>query len=214
MYIPEHFEEKNVKAMQNVIEKLAFGTLVTESNAGIEANHIPFELDANRGEFGVLICHVARNNSVWRSVENAAHDSLSVFQGPSAYISPNLYPSKQETHKVVPTYNYVVVHVYGPIIVHDDEKWVRAAVGRLTQKFESSRPDAWKMSDAPQNFLKDIMQNIVGLEIPITRLEGKWKLSQNRSEADQRNVIATLADSDSQQERDVARAMQELRSEG
>lgn len=214
MYIPEHFEEKNVKVIQNAIEELALGTLVTVSDAGIEANHIPFELDAGRGEFGTLLCHVARKNNVWRTAEKAAHDSLCIFQGPSAYISPNLYPTKQETHKVVPTYNYVVVHAHGPLIVHDDEKWVRAAVGRLTRKFESSRPDAWKMSDAPQDFLKDMLENIVGLEIPITRLEGKWKLSQNRSEADQRNVIAHFAESASQQERDVACAMRQVRSEG
>jgi transcriptional regulator len=212
MYIPNHFEEKNVGVMQQTIEALSFGTLVTVSDVGIEGNHIPFELNAENGAFGTLLCHVARNNRVWQTVQNATHESLIIFQGPSAYISPSLYPTKQETHEVVPTYNYVVIHAYGSIIVHDDEKWIRGAVGRLTRKFEASRESPWKMSDAPQDFLKGMLQNIVGLEIPLTRLEGKWKLNQNRPEVDQQNVIAHLGGSALQEENKVAQAMQHTRT--
>lgn len=190
----------------------SFGTLVTVSEADIEANHLPFELDTRSGELGTLLCHVARNNSVWQQAQNATYDSLIVFQGPSAYISPSFYPTKQETHEVVPTYNYIVVHAYGRIIVHDDEKWVRGAVGRLTRKYEASREIPWKMSDAPRDFMTGMLQNIVGLEIPITRLAGKWKLNQNRPEADQESVIANLADSNSHSEREVAQAMQQSRA--
>jgi transcriptional regulator len=212
MYIPSHFEEKSLEVIQKAVEELSFGILVTVSEAGIEANHLPFELDTRSGKFGTLLCHVARKNSVWQQAQHATQDSLVIFQGPSAYISPNLYPTKQETHEVVPTYNYIVVHAYGRIIVHDDEKWVHGAVGRLTRRYEASRDIPWKMSDAPRDFMHGMLQNIVGLEIPITRLVGKWKMNQNRPEVDQKSVIANLADSDSQGEREVAQAMQQSRA--
>lgn len=212
MYIPSHFEEKNVEVMHQAIEEVSFGTLITVSEDGIEANHLPFELNAHNGELGTLLCHVARNNRVWQHAENAAHESLIIFQGPSAYISPNLYPTKQETHKVVPTYNYIVVHAYGRIIVHDNEKWVRGAVGRLTRKYEASREIPWKMSDAPRDFIQEELQNIVGLEIPVTRLVGKWKLNQNRAEVDQKSVIANLAESGLEDEREIAQVMQQRRA--
>lgn len=158
--------------MHQAIEELSFGTLVTVSEAGIDANHFPFELDTHNSEWGTLLCHVARNNSNWQQVENATHGSLIIFQGPSVYISPSLYPTKQETHEVVPIYNYIVVHAYGRIIVHDNEKWMRGAVGRMTRKYETSRVTPWKMSDASRDFMQGMLQNIVGLEIPVWRIVG------------------------------------------
>jgi transcriptional regulator len=191
VYVPSHFKETDVSRLHALIADFPLATLVTSGQDGIAANHIPLILDLSAGEHGTLIGHVARNNDLWR---DGRHDgeSLAVFQSADAYISPNWYAAKQETHEVVPTWNYAVVHVYGSIVVHDDEKWVRGAVGRLTKKMEALQSDPWKMADAPASYLAGMLANIVGIEMPISRISGKWKVSQNRPLADRSGAVEGL----------------------
>jgi transcriptional regulator len=183
VYLPAHFEETRADVLRALIAEHALGVLVTLGSEGLSANHIPFLLDDRTGEHGTLIGHVARSNPVWHDRDDNV-EALVIFQGPTAYISPNWYETKRETHEVVPTYNYAVVHVYGNVIVHHDAKWLRGVVGRLTKRFESEQPKPWKMADAPAPYLDRQLSNIVGVEIPISRIVGKWKVSQNRPVAD------------------------------
>ena len=191
MYLPEWFAEDRPELIQALIRDNPLGTLVTLGADGLNANHIPFLLFPEAGPHGTLRGHVARNNAVW-------HDSLPelealvIFGGPSAYISPNWYPTKADSHKVVPTYNYAVVHAYGPLIVHDDEKWLRGFLGRLTKTMEAGQARPWKMGDAPQDYLREMLGQIVGVEIPLTRLIGKWKVSQNRVAGDRQGAADGL----------------------
>ncbi len=210
MYLPAQFEETDLQALHAGISQSPFGTLVTLSGTGLEANHLPFELDAAQGSHGVLRCHVSRANAVWKAV-TASSEALVIFQGPSAYVSPSLYASKPDTHQVVPTYNYVAIHAHGRVLVHDDARWLHGLVGRLTRRYENARETPWKISDAPPAFIEERLQQIVGLEIVISRIEGKWKMSQNREERDQRSVMAGLADSPDAADREVAAEMQRLR---
>ena len=191
VYLPEHFAETDTATMHQLIRAVPLGTLVTLDAEGLVANHIPFVLDARAGEYGRLLGHVARNNAVWRD-HDPDLDALVVFQSVDAYISPNWYATKRETHEVVPTWNYAVVHVYGRIIVHDDVKWVRGQAGMLTKQQEASQPSPWKMADAPQAYTAGMLAQIVGLEIPIARLIGKFKASQNRRDADRIGAITGL----------------------
>lgn len=207
MYLPSHFEQTDTDRIRGLIRACPLGMLVTAGPDGLDANHLPFILDPDRGPHGTLLCHVARANPVWRELADAQAESLAVFQGPSAYVSPSLYETKRTTHEVVPTYNYAVVHAHGRIIVHDDPRWVAGLVGRLTRMFEHGRDDPWKMSDAPPAFLEERLSAIVGLEMPIARLQAKWKMSQNRSEADRRGVMAGLEASGQDGDRAVAAAM-------
>ena len=202
MYIPAHFAETDVATLHQAIEDSPLGALIVASQAGLEANHVPFELDRTKGEWGTLRCHVARSNDVWKYADGA--ECLVIFEGASAYISPSLYQTKKENGKVVPTYNYVAVHAHGRIVVHEDHKWLRALVGHLTQKFEAPRPEPWKMGDAPQDYVEEMLGKIVGMEIAVTRLEGKWKMSQNRSVADRSGVVTGLRESAKAGDRAVA----------
>jgi transcriptional regulator len=193
MYVPPHFEISNPEVLHDLIAHHPLGVLVTQSESGLNANHIPFELDATGSSHGILRAHVARNNAVWQLSTNG-DEVLVVFQAEDAYISPNWYPSKHETHQQVPTWNYRVVHAYGKIAIHDDEKYVRALVGRLTKKHEASQPKPWKMSDAPRDYMEMMVKSIVGLEIKITRMIGKFKLSQNRENRDRVNAGQVLVE--------------------
>lgn len=203
VYLPAHFEDHDLPRMQALIGAHPLATLVTYGPDGIAANHVPLLLDPARGEHGTLIGHVARANDLWRDGFHAG-DSLAIFHGPDAYISPNWYPTKLEAHEVVPTWNYAVVHAYGQLMVHDDPKWVRGVVGRLTKTMESTQPEPWKMADAPPAYTAAMLANIVGIEIPITRLVGKMKASQNRSRADRNGVIDALVGSGSARSREMA----------
>ena len=189
MYIPDHFSIKNVAAMHTIIQTHPLGVLVTMTPEGLDANHIPFELDAGRG---VLTAHVARANPVWQQCGNGM-DALVIFRGEESYISPNWYPSKHEFHRQVPTWNYEVVHVHGRMVVQDTEKFVRSVVGRLTRKHEATEAKPWKMGDSTPEFIDGMLKNIVGIEIAITSLVGKAKLSQNREERDRLNAAEVLA---------------------
>jgi len=183
MYVPDHFNEARKDVLHAFIAHNPFGTLITHGTSGLDANHIPFELAPEEGEFGVLHAHVARNNRLWQDVANG-DEVLVVFHAGDAYISPTWYPSKQETHRQVPTWNYMVVHAHGRITIRDDEKYVRGLVARLTRTHEASQPRPWKMGDAPSEYIDTMLKAIVGLEIEITRLVGKSKLSQNKDARD------------------------------
>lgn len=191
MYIPADFNEPRTEILHAHIAQHPFGTLITHGNGGLDANHLPFELAAAEGELGVLRAHVARANPVWQDVANG-DEVLVVFRAGDAYISPTWYPSKHEFHRQVPTWNYVVVHAYGRIAVHDDEQYVRGVVARLTRTHEASQPKPWKMADAPRDYIDTLLKSIVGLRIDITRLVGKSKLAQNKDARDIRGAGEAL----------------------
>lgn len=193
MYIPAHFEEVRTDILHAFISAHPFGTLITHGAGGLDANHIPFELDKDEGSLGLLHAHVARANPVWQAVRDG-DEVMAIFQAAHAYISPNWYPSKHEAHKQVPTWNYSVVHAYGRITIRDDERAVRAIVARLTKTHEASQPVPWKMSDSPREFIDSMVKAIVGIEIEVTRLIGKSKLSQNKEERDMRGAAQALTE--------------------
>jgi len=179
MYTPEHFRVSDQAALHRIIADHPLGVLVTSQTGSLDANHIPFEFEPAVGSLGLLRAHVARANPVWQQCLGGA-DVLVIFRGNESYISPNWYPSKHETHRLVPTWNYEVVHVHGRIHIQDDERTVRGVVARLTRHHEATEPRPWKMGDSPADYIDGMLKSIVGIEIEITRLEGKAKLSQNR----------------------------------
>jgi len=191
MYQTDHFDESRPEALHALIRARPLGVLVTLSASGLEANHIPFHLASDVGPKGSLLGHVARQNPVWKDVGQAGNGLL-VFQGPSAYISPSWYPAKKEHGRVVPTWNYVVVHAHGTIKVHDDPVWIRRQVELLTSQMESSRESPWAVSDAPAEYVERLAQGIVGIELVIDRLVGKWKVSQNHPPANRAGVVEGL----------------------
>ena len=205
MYLPKHFEETRVEVLHALVRAHPLAALVTLGAGGLEANHIPFEIDPDPAPFGTLRGHVARANPVWRELSRGA-DALAIFQGPATYVSPSWYPTKQEGGKVVPTWNYAVVHAYGPLRAVDDPAWLRAFVERLTNRHESGRTAPWHVTDAPADYVDKMVTAIVGIELPVTRLLGKWKTSQNRPARDRAGVVAGLE----QDGGDAARAMAAL----
>ena len=192
MYVPAHFAESRPEVLHDLIRRHPLGILVTHGAAGLDANHIPFELSTPPGSLGVLIGHVARANPVWRELADGA-EVMVIFRAADAYISPNWYPSKHEQHRQVPTWNYMVAHAHGRVRIVDDERFVRGIVGRLTRTHEAAQPVPWKMADSPRDFIDGLLQAIVGIEIEITRLEGKAKLSQNKDARDVQGAIDALA---------------------
>ena len=191
MYVPSHFEETRPEVLHGLIREHSLAALVTLGPEGLNANHIPLELDPGPAPFGTLRGHVARGNPVWRDFSRDV-EALAVFQGPQAYISPAWYQTKRETGKVVPTYNYIVVHAYGPLRIIEDRTWLRGLVERLTNRYEAGRAEPWKVTDAPADFVEQMLGAIVGIEIPLTRLVGKWKVSQNRPSPDRDGVVTGL----------------------
>jgi transcriptional regulator len=192
MYLPKHFEETRVQVLHDLIGTHPLGALVVMTPAGLDANHIPFEVDPEPAPFGTLRGHIARANPLWRDFSRDV-EALVIFQGPGIYVSPSWYPTKQETAKVVPTWNYAVVHAYGPLRFIDDRDWLRAFVSKLTNHHEAQRGgEPWKVTDAPADYIEKQLGAIIGLEIPITRLVGKWKVSQNRPAQDRAGVVEGL----------------------
>ena len=193
MYLPKHFEETRVEELHRVISEYPLGALVVHGPDGLDANHLPFELDASAGVRGHLLAHVARANPVWKEMKDG-DQVLVIFRAADAYISPNWYPSKHESHRQVPTWNYQAVHVHGNVRIRDDEKFLRGLVARLTRVHEaranSERP--WKMTDSSKEYIDQLLTAIVGIEIEITSMIGKWKLSQNKEERDLTNVASEL----------------------
>jgi transcriptional regulator len=191
MYLPSHFEVTDTEALHGLIREHPLGALVINGASGLDANHIPFEVDAEPAPHGRLIAHVARANPLWRQA-GEDNEVLVIFQGPSGYITPSWYPTKSASGKVVPTYNYAVVHAYGRVRAIDDREWLRAFVTRLTDRHESIRSTPWHVTDAPADYIDQMLAAIVGLEVTITRIVGKWKVGQNRTPADQAGVIDEL----------------------
>jgi len=191
MYIPPHFAETRPEELQRIIRAHVLGILVTRDDAGLDANHIPFEFDPDRGTHGLLTAHVARANDIWQRYPTGT-PVMVIFRGAEGYISPNWYPSKHEAHRQVPTWNYEVVHAHGVLTVRDDEPFVRGLVARLTRRHEANEPKPWKMGDSEPEFIDGMLRNIVGIEIAVTSLVGKSKLSQNKEARDRINAADTL----------------------
>ena len=210
MYIPRLNAEHRPDVIFEFIEAHPFGILVTTSPEGLFATHLPLLLDRARGPQGTLLGHIARANRQ-HELDVGDTESLVIFNGPDAYISPSFYPSKQEHGKVVPTWNYVAVHAYGRARYSSDPEVLRAHVGRLTSHHEAKRAAPWSVADAPADYIDQMLRAIVAVEVEITRLEGKWKMSQNRPAADIDGVVAGLDASSDQREREVAAVVQSRR---
>jgi transcriptional regulator len=191
MYIPAHFAETRTEELHRIMREHPLGMLVTHGPDGLDADHIPMELDASTGQHGILIGHLARANTLWQRCPTGTQVMV-VFRGVDAYISPNWYPSKHETHRQVPTWNYEVVHAHGTITVHDDERFARRVVALLTRRHEATEPKPWKMGDSEPVVIDTMLQKIVGFEIAITSLVGKVKFSQNREERDRLGAADVL----------------------
>jgi len=191
MYLPKHFEETRIDVLHGLIHAHPLGALVTLTSGGLDANHIPFEVDPAPAPLGTLRGHVARANPVWREFSRDL-DTLVIFQGPGTYVSPAWYPTKRQTGKVVPTWNYAVVHAHGALTVIEDRAWLRDFVTGLTDRHEAARPEPWRVTDAPADYIEAQLGAIVGLELRLTRLVGKWKMSQNRPAQDRAGVVDGL----------------------
>jgi transcriptional regulator len=194
MYLPKHFAETRSAELHALITSNPLGALVTTGPDGLDANHVPFELLADQGEHGTLQAHLARGNPLVEQIVDGM-PVLVIFQGAQAYVSPNWYPSKHEAHRQVPTWNYQVVHAHGRIRLRDDERFVRGLVARLTRQHEtaSQQERPWKMTDSSPEYISQMLAAIVGIEIEIDRLVGKFKLSQNKAPEDIAGAAAGLA---------------------
>jgi transcriptional regulator len=193
MHIPKHFEEHSLSEKQGLIRSQPLGSLITHSSAGLNANHIPFVYQDEPGPLGVLQAHVPRFNSLLEDIHSNA-EVLVIFHGANGYISPNWYASKKESGKVVPTWNYQVVHVRGTAQIIDDRNWVLAQMESLTAQQEAGFVTPWKIDDAPADYTDKLLNSLLGVEISITRLEGKTKASQNQPAANRASVIAGLSE--------------------
>jgi transcriptional regulator len=191
MYNPPHFKEDRVPVMHAAIRAVGLATLVTTGPDGLVASHIPLLLDPEPAPYGTLHGHLARGNPQGRQEEDS--EALAIFLGPDAYITPSYYATKRETGKVVPTWNYVAIHAYGKLAFFDDAERLLALVTRLTRRHEAGRAAPWKVSDAPADYLRGQLKGIIGFAMPIARLEGKWKMSQNRPAEDRAGVADGLA---------------------
>ena len=202
MYIPSHFKLAELGSVHAAIHAARLASLVTATSEGLIATPLPMILDDSEGEYGTLYGHVAKPNPQWKTP--AIGEALAIFMGPDAYVTPSWYVTKQETGKVVPTWNYVAVHAYGPVEFFEDADRLLAIVTRLTNLHEGKREEAWKVSDAPSDFIAAQLRGIVGLRMPITRLDAKNKMSQNRRVDDRAGVVAGLAASADPIDRQVA----------
>ena len=205
MYIPPHFAITDPATLQRIVRDHPLGALVWQHADGLDADHLPFEFDPAAGPQGTLTAHVARNNPLWQRCASGS-PVMVVFRGAEAYISPSWYPSKHEAHRQVPTWNYEVVHAHGTLTVRDDEKFVRGVVARLTRAHEAGEAVPWKMGDSAPEFIDSLLRNIVGIEIAVTSLVGKAKLSQNKEARDRLNAADVL---DSRHQAELARSMRQ-----
>ncbi len=211
MYIPPHFNETDPSVLHNLIRSYPFAAWVTQVESELTVNHLPFLLKVgqDQNDCGRLVGHVARANPVWTACSSGVN-SVVVFQGAQSYISPSWYPSKQDGGKAVPTWNYAVVHAHGQPRVIDDRDWLLQHVSQLSELHERQRNLPWRITDAPTDYIEHMLRAIIGIEIPITRLEGKWKVSQNRSEQDRLGVVAGLREYDDPAARDMAELVQTM----
>jgi transcriptional regulator len=199
MYQPPHFREDDIEFQHALIRAHPLGLLITSGASGLIANSIPVHLDAAASEKGTLRLHLARANPQWRDIEAGA-EPLIVFQGANSYVTPSWYETKRETGKVVPTWNYAMVQVRGTARVIDDADWLMAQISALTRQHEEPREKPWAVGDAPEAYIRAHMRGIIGVEIEIAAIEGKWKVSQNRPVADREGVAAGLDDAGDQAE--------------
>lgn len=191
MYIPSQFNESRLDVLHGLVGQHPLGTLVTMGASGLNANHIPFEIDAGGGGHGVLRAHIARANPLWKDYSQDV-EALVIFQGAQGYISPSWYPTKEVDGRAVPTWNYMVVHAYGPLRIIDDATWIRSQLERLSGQHEAGRARPWTLDDAPAEYIEKLLKAIVGIEIPISRIAGKWKVSQNQPEVNRVGVAQGL----------------------
>jgi transcriptional regulator len=206
MYLPAQFTEERVPVLHDAIRQARLGTLVTLGEAGLEASHVPMLIDPEPAPYGTLMGHVSRANPQWRRPA-AGVQALAMFLGPDAYISPAWYATKRQTGKVVPTWNYVAIHAYGEVRFFEDAERLLRLVTRLTETHEAGRPEPWAVSDAPPAFIRGQLKGIVGFELPIVRLEGKWKMSQNRTAEDRAGAVEGLRREGGAEEAVVAEIM-------
>ena len=192
MYLPEQYAEQRSEELHRIIRENPLGMLVRSTSTGLEAEHLPFLLDADQDSPGILRAHVARANPMWKEIRNG-DGVLVIFRGEQGYISPNWYPGKHETHRRVPTWNYEIVHAHGTVHVCDDLRFVRGIVARLTRTHEAGQPEPWRMGDAPADFVTEQLRHIVGIEVHLARLDGKRKLNQHHAKQDRDGAIAGLA---------------------
>ncbi|HUD24777.1 MAG TPA: FMN-binding negative transcriptional regulator [Burkholderiaceae bacterium] len=208
MYVPQHFQETRVEVLHELIRAHPLATVVTLAAGGINANHIPLLLALAPDGSGTLRGHVARANPMWSDrVEQV--EALAIFQGPHAYVSPSWYPAKREHGKVVPTWNYVVVHAHGPLRVIDDPAWLRGQLESLVARHEALSASPWSISDAPDEFITRMIESIVGFEITVSRLVGKWKVSQNQTGANRAGAVAGLIERGGADDLQVAALIEE-----
>jgi len=207
MYQLPAFREDRIEVQHELIRAHPLGLLITAGPGGLMANPIPFLVDAGTSALGTLRCHMARGNPQWRELAQV-EECLVVFQGPQDYVTPSWYATKRETGKVVPTWNYATVHAWGRPRVVEDAAWLRHQLDDLTLSREGGRAEPWKVDDAPADYVVSQIKGIVGVELPIGRIEGKWKVSQNRPEADRAGVVAGL-----RQQGEAAAAMAALVAE-
>ncbi|HEY8102596.1 MAG TPA: FMN-binding negative transcriptional regulator [Burkholderiaceae bacterium] len=203
MYQPKAHEETRVEVLHELIKDHSLGCIVTLGKNGLIVNHIPFLIDSDAEGKGTLKGHVARANPLWQDFSDSV-ESVIIFQGPQAYVSPSWYPTKHQTGKAVPTWNYAVVHVHGFPKVIEDPAWLLSLVTELSNTHEATQKLPWKVSDAPKDFTDRMIEMIVGIEIPISKIEGKWKLSQNRPMGDRLGVAAGLESQQDASARSVA----------
>ena len=193
MYNPPQFRQDRPEILADAIRHAGLATLVTLGREGLVASHIPMLLEAGPGPHGTLVGHLARANPQWRDAAAGVH-ALAIFTGPDAYVTPSWYAAKREHGRVVPTWNYVAIHASGPVVFFDDPERLLALVQRLTERHERPRATPWAVSDAPPDYVSGMLKGIVGFALTIERLDGKWKMSQNRDTADRRGVAEGLAE--------------------
>ena len=211
MYTPPAFREDDLPTIHAEMRKIQLATLVTMTASGLVATHLPLMLDSSLGESGTLYGHVARGNVQWRESKPEV-EALAIFTASDAYVSPSWYPSKLETGRVVPTWMYAAIHAYGIVRFVDDPTWLRDVVTRLTEKHEAHSAEPWKVTDAPDAYVDAQLARIVGVELPIARLEGKWKFDQRSSEADRLGVIAALEADGSPGNVEAAQVMRKIKA--
>ncbi len=206
MYTPRSFAIDDLQQIQQQMRDTRLAVLVTHGAQGLQASHLPLLLRPDEGANGTLYGHFARANPQWKDLQDGA-EALVIFAGPDAYVSPGFYPSKAEHGKAVPTWNYIAVHAYGTADVFTDTGRLHDLVSALTDRHETGRPQPWKVTDAPADYIDGMLKAIVGFALPIQRLEGKRKLGQNRSSADIAGVREGLAASPDAQDRALAHLM-------
>ena len=208
MYLPTQFEETRLEVLHELMRCHPFGTFVIATGSGLVANHFPFLLEPGAGELGTLRAHMARSNPAWQRLDQAA-EALVIFQGPQSYVTPSWYPGKRADGKVVPTWDYAVVHAYGRPRAIEEPSWLFAFLEQLTRVHESNEERPWSIADAPRDYIERMVAGVVGIEMPISRIEGKWKVSQNQPVADRFGVAAGLEARATEEARAVAALVRE-----